>query len=971
MARWGFTNRGIRHWGIRNKVLMATLVPTMATTLLLGLFFSSSWVNQIESLLRDRGEALSRQLAAGSEYGLFTANLHLLDSLSNALLQEQDVRSISFFDSTGQRLLDTDPSTHKRDIATQLQDQVAQQLPRQKSTLFITPVTLKGLMIENLLSADGKTKGPSTQQTLGWVAVEMSHIRTEKETYEALLVSLLLVLSGVVFSVLVSLRLSRTFTSPIYKLNKAVTELKEGKLETRVCIRTGPEFEQLESGLNAMAAALSKAQADMQQNVDQATEDLRETLETIEIQNIELDFARKEALEASRIKSEFLANMSHEIRTPLNGIIGFTELLLKGSLARQQRDHLNTIRKSSEILLAIINDILDFSKIEAGKLTFDRVPFQLRDIMEEVMVMLAPAAHDKNLDLVTLVYNDVPNNLMGDPLRLKQIITNLLNNAIKFTHAGEVVLRASLEEEATSHGSVTLRISVADTGMGLSRAQQRPLFDAFSQADASTARQYGGTGLGLAISKRLAEEMGGKIGLESDLGKGSTFWFTLTSTWTSQNDSNSSRNGLRGERVIYLEQQKTTGLAMEHLLRDWGVTVERVSSLGVMQERIEQAQREQAGFAVALIGINRHLLNSSQYRSLVHSVEVDRDCRTLLLTPTLESHDTPLVANVSSHLTKPVLRGALYNELMLLVHGVNANDHTTDRYDGLATPQPEPDRKILNPWVLAVDDNEANLKLVLTLLQDAGVNTVGAASGFEALTKARSRQFDLVFMDLQMPGMDGIATTQRLRQLEVAGRQRAAIIALTAHAMNDERGRLAQQGFDDCITKPVSSRQLLDAVEQHTGVACCDNADDNDRTNEVRDNRRALRPSNRKMTRECISIGESLRLAAGKADLAEELFSMLLEQITPTVETIEHHWRSGNRLPLLECVHKLHGGARYCGVPEVLAAANQLEAALKTADADIDNLTDQLLKALKRLLNWGDNTHWQLLFRQHSRLTHP
>ena len=971
MARWGFTNRGIRHWGIRNKVLMATLVPTMATTLLLGLFFSSSWVNQIESLLRDRGEALSRQLAAGSEYGLFTANLHLLDSFSNALLKEQDVRSISFFDSTGQRLLDTDPSTHKRDIATQLQDQVAQQLPRQKSTLFITPVTLKGLTVENLLSANGKTKGPSTQQTLGWVAVEMSHIRTEKETYEALLVSLLLVLSGVVFSVLVSLRLSRTFTSPIYKLNKAVTELKEGKLETRVCIRTGPEFEQLESGLNAMAAALSKAQADMQQNVDQATEDLRKTLETIEIQNIELDFARKEALEASRIKSEFLANMSHEIRTPLNGIIGFTELLLKGSLARQQRDHLNTIRKSSEILLTIINDILDFSKIEAGKLTFDRVPFQLRDIMEEVMVMLAPAAHDKNLDLVTLVYNDVPNNLMGDPLRLKQIITNLLNNAIKFTHAGEVVLRASLEEEATSHGSVTLRISVADTGMGLSRAQQRPLFDAFSQADASTARQYGGTGLGLAISKRLAEEMGGKIGLESELGKGSTFWFTLTSTWAGQNDSNSSCNGLRGERVIYLEQQKTTGLAMEHLLRDWGVTVERVSSLGVMQERIEQAQREQAGFAVALIGINRHLLNSSQYRSLVHSVEVDRDCRTLLLTPTLESHDTPLVANVSGHLTKPVLRRALYNELVLLVHGVNANEHTTDRDYGLATPQPEPDREILNPWVLAVDDNEANLKLVLTLLQDEGVNTVGAASGFEALTKARSRQFDLVFMDLQMPGMDGIATTQRLRQLEVAGRQRAAIIALTAHAMNDERGRLAQQGFDDCITKPVSSRQLLDAVEQHTGVACCDNADDSDRTNEVRDSRRALRPSNRKMTRECISIGESLRLAAGKADLAEELFSMLLEQITPTVETIEHHWRSGNRLPLLECVHKLHGGARYCGVPEVLAAANQLETALKTADADIDNLTDQLLKALKRLLNWGDNTHWQLLFRQHSRLTHP
>jgi two-component system sensor histidine kinase BarA len=969
MGRWGFTNRGIRHWGIRNKALMATLVPTLATTLLLGLFFSSSWVNQIESLLRDRGEALSRQLAAGSEYGLFTANRHLLDSLSNALLQEQDVRSISFFDSDGKRLLHTGPDTHKRDIAEQLQDQVAQQLPLQQSTFFITPVILQDLMIENLLNANGAAVVPSAQQTLGWVAVEMSHIRTEKETYKALLISLLLVLSGVVFSMLVSLRLSRAFTSPVYKLNKAVAELKEGKLETRVHTRAGPEFEQLESGLNAMAAALSKAQADMQQNVDQATEDLRETLETIEIQNIELDFARKEALEASRIKSEFLANMSHEIRTPLNGIIGFTELLLKGSLARQQRDHLNTIRKSSEILLTIINDILDFSKIEAGKLTLDRVPFQLRDIVEDVMVMLAPAAHNKNLDLVTLVYNDVPDNLMGDPLRLKQIITNLLNNAIKFTRTGEVVLRTSLEEEDTDNGTVTLRVSVTDTGMGLSQAKQRSLFDAFSQADASTARQYGGTGLGLAISKRLAEEMGGKIGLKSELGKGSTFWFTLTSTRASQNDSDSPRNGLRGERMIYLEQQKTTGLAMEHLLRAWGVTVERVSSPGAMQECIEQAQREQAGFAVALIGINRHLLNSSQYRSLVHSIEIDRDCRTLLLTPTLESHDTPLVANVSSHLTKPVLREALYNELVLLVHGINANDRPTDRGYGLEAPQPEANSERLNPWVLAVDDNEANLKLVLTLLQDAGVNTVGAASGFEALTKARSRQFDLIFMDLQMPGMDGVATTRKLRQLETAGRQRAAIIALTAHAMSDEQGRLARQGFDGYMTKPVSSRQLLDAVEQHTGLVCCDNAG-GDRANEARDDRRALRPSNRKMTRECISIEESLRLAAGKADLAEELFSMLLEQITPTAEAIEQHWRSGNRLELLECVHKLHGGARYCGVPELRAAANQLETALKTADTDIENLTDQLLSALERLLNWGDNTNWQALFRQHSRLTH-
>ncbi|MEP1265607.1 MAG: ATP-binding protein, partial [Marinobacter sp.] len=534
----------MRRWGIRKKVLVVTLVPTLLTTLMLGLFFTYSWVNNIENLLQDRGESLSRQLSAGSEYGLFTANRSLLSSLSNALLEEQDVRSITFFDSKHNRLLHSGPGSSDDIGKDTLTGEKAVRVTRPDSTVFVTPVYLQDLMIESMLDPDSRQNVGAGKKPIGWVTVEMSHIRTEKETYKALLISLLLVLGGVLLSLVIALRLSRSFTDPVFELNEAVAKLKEGKLDTRVYTRAGPEFEQLESGLNAMAGELSKAQAEMQQNIDQATEDLRETLETIEIQNIELDFARKEALEASRIKSEFLANMSHEIRTPLNGIIGFTELLLKSPLPRQQRDHLSTIRKSSEILLTIINDILDFSKIEAGKLILDRIPFQLRDIVEEVMVMLAPAAHSKNLDLVPLVYNDVPDNIMGDPLRVKQVITNLVNNAIKFTQTGEVVLRASLEEEDKESNQITLRLSITDSGVGLSRAQQQSLFNAFSQADASTARQYGGTGLGLAISKRLVEEMGGKIGLESELGKGSTFWFTLTSELSSTGEAIAPKDAL-------------------------------------------------------------------------------------------------------------------------------------------------------------------------------------------------------------------------------------------------------------------------------------------------------------------------------------------------------------------------------------------------------------------------------------------
>ena len=952
----------MRRWGIRKKVLVVTLVPTLLTTLMLGLFFTYSWVNNIDNLLKDRGESLSRQLSAGSEYGLFTANRSLLSSLSNALLEEQDVRSITFFDSEGERLLHTGPGGSE-DIREQaISSQTPLQIARPDSTVFVTPVHLQDLMIEGMLDPESRQSLGRSNQPIGWAMVEMSHVRTEKETYKALLISLLLVLGGVLLSLAIAMRLSRAFTDPIFQLNEAVAKLKEGRLDTRVHTRAGPEFEQLESGLNAMAGELSNAQAEMQQNIDQATEDLRETLETIEIQNIELDFARKEALEASRIKSEFLANMSHEIRTPLNGIIGFTDLLLKSPLPRQQRDHLSTIRKSSEILLSIINDILDFSKIEAGKLVLDRIPFRLRDIIEEVMVMLAPAAHSKNLDLAPLVYSDVPDNMIGDPLRVKQVITNLVNNAIKFTQTGEVVLRASLEEEDKEANRMILRLSITDSGVGLSRAQQQSLFNAFSQADASTARQYGGTGLGLAISKRLVEEMGGTIGLESELGKGSTFWFTLTSELSSSGEPITPKDALRGDKVIYLDHQHTTGLSVEHMLRDWGMTVDRVSSPGALQEQVEDAQREKSGYALAIIGITRHLLNSSQYCNLVRTLELERDCRTLILTPTLETHDAPLSGLSSGHMTKPVSRDSLYNELLFLVHGINQSQPSIP-YHNASPARSAPASRA--PRILAVDDNDANLKLVMTLLNDCNVAAEGASSGFEALSKARQRPFDLVLMDLQMPGMDGAETTARLREVD-GNHHRTPVIALTAHALADEQERLTRQGFDGYLPKPISNKELVQAIREHTGHICQQETPRGQLTApELEDGRRPIRPSTREKQKDCVSVPESLQLAAGKADLAEELFSMLIEQLHADTRRVESLW-SGEQLPeLLECVHKLHGATRYCGVPELRAAAQGFETALKQDAPDLEYQKDQLVSAMERLLIWSEQTDWQPLFRQH------
>ncbi len=953
----------IRRWGIRQKVLLVALLPTMIITVLLGLFFTHSWVSNISQLLNERGHSLSRQLASASEYGMFTGNRNLLFSLASAMLDEPDVRSITLYDGQGNEIVHTGPRLSMGTPPALKKNHRTLVERGADTSVYVSPVYLQDLMMDSLVEFDTRQRAASAAKApLGWAVVELSHATADKDRYRALLLSLILVGGGILLNALVAMRMSRSVTDPIFELTDAIQGLKEGKLKTRVHTGAGPELEKLESGLNAMAEELSKAHAEMQQNVDQATEDLRETLETIEIQNIELDLARKEALEASRIKSEFLANMSHEIRTPLNGIIGFTDLLLRSPISQQQRDHLHTIRKSSEILLTIINDLLDFSKIEAGKLVLDRVPFRLRDIIEDVMTMLAPAAHAKNLDLVPLVYNDVPDHILGDPLRIKQIITNLVNNAIKFTQTGEVVLRAMLDEDENERTAI--RISVSDTGVGLSRAQQQSLFNAFTQGDASTARQYGGTGLGLVISKRLVEEMGGRIGLDSELGKGSTFWFTLVTEVCASTEPGESYDGLSGERVIYLENQKTTGLAVEHLLSQWGIRVSRADTPGQLQRAVETAQTEQVGYALAIVGLNRHLVNSHPYRELLHHLEVELDCRVLLLTPTLDEAEAPLSALASMHLVKPVGRDRLYRALFQLIHGVEpATGDQTANHEHQQLPAPD-----RTPAVLAVDDNDANRKLVLTLLSDMGISAHGAANGFDAVNRVRQQRYGLIFMDVQMPGMDGIETTRRIREIEQPTRH-TPIVALTAHALAEERDRLLRSGFDDYLTKPISRNQLNEIVARYTGYRL----DASESVSEVDAPPSAgpqLRPSTRQRRESCVDIEEGIRLAGGKADLAEELFSMLLEQLIVERKALPELMAGGQRDEILERVHKLHGATRYCGVPELRRVTEQLESALKRGTDQVAPCFEQLMEAIDRVNHWCDHTNWQSLFRERADTSH-
>ncbi len=941
-------------WGIRKRILLLALLPAITIALLLALFFVHTKLSSIDQHFVERGNSLSRQLAVASEYGITEAQREQLIVLANATLEEADVRSLIIFDRYHRALVQAGPKTLLTPHLEELSTRVQIHKRGDETSLFIAPVDNQRTVTQPLELA-ATTPANTLEKPLGWIALELSHTHATIEKYHTLLTTLLLLAIGIVINWLIALHITGGVVNPLEKITQAVTAIREGKLDTRVYTQGGEELQVLESGVNSMAESLSRAYDEMQHNIDQATEDLRETLETIEIQNIELDIARKEALEASRIKSEFLANMSHEIRTPLNGILGFTNLLLKGHLNSQQKDHLTTIKKSSEILLTIINDILDFSKIEAGKLVLDRSPLKLREIIEDVMVMLAPAAHHKNLDLAALVYNDVPNNLMGDALRIKQIITNLVNNAIKFTQTGEVTTRVMMEDMESDGKHLTLRINVTDTGVGLSRVQQQSLFNAFAQADTTTSRQYGGTGLGLVISKRLVEEMGGEIGLESELGKGSSFWFTFKTELAASVSHESSLPQFNGEKVIYLESQTTTGMVVKHLLEQMNLSVTQVESPVELVKKIIYAQTSHQGYELAIIGLSRHMMNSNQYRISLRELEANRDCRTLLLTPTLDDMNQPLLEICSGHLTKPIQQQRLGEMLVrLLRHHPPAGQLQISTYPGAGE---QPRRASNEPTILAVDDNEANLKLVEALLSGMHIKVHTATNGFEALTKAKLMQYDLIFMDVQMPGMDGTEATERIRACGT-GSYQTPIVALTAHALAEEEKNLLRKGFDDYLTKPVSEQQLQDVIAHRTGfrptlqlpAPALDQAVT------------PMRPSRTHRLDRCIDITECIQLAAGKADLAEELFTMLLEHLPLDLNAIRQHYHEKDLEALLMRVHKLHGATRYCGVPDLRQAAEAMEVALKQ-QSDLSKPVTNLIAAIEQVLRWTDENDWRTQMR--------
>jgi two-component system sensor histidine kinase BarA len=918
--------KAMKNWGIRQQVLILTLFPALLIALILTAYFTISQIKYFTNTLNRHGKTIASQISPAAEYAVFSGNIDSLGRiLKHALINSKDVIRITITNEQDNILLSLqeDPSPRK------YPDLLYSLLTDEQSLHFRHPIITEQLDVEDFDESqllNSSTSKPS--KTVGYVDLYLTSQYSTEQKIRSLIQGGLITLAILIISGLLAARISRQISQPVQLLTETVKKISAGDYHTHIMQDAPGELAILESCVNSMAAELRLAQSGMESRINEFTQELQQTLEELEIRNAELDITRFNAMQASKAKSEFLANMSHEIRTPLSGIMGFTELLINTNLDSHQKDYTRTIHKSATNLLTIIDDILDLSKIESGKLDITLTRCSIIDIVEDVIDLLAPIAYEKNIELFYHLDTDVPHIIESDPVRVRQVLLNLVGNAVKFTLNGYVYL--NIVPDKLSNTS-SIKFTVADTGIGMNRDSKQKLFTAFTQADTSITRNFGGTGLGLVISRKLVLLMKGDIGFDSTVGEGSTFWFTIPVIIISSS-SDERFDELVDKNLALIEDHILCRRALRSMFEQWGCNVIEYTLDRCITDK--QFSGDNPPIAV-VIGISRQNIQKiDQYSECL--AELGKDIPVLTIASTRSY--TELGQLSSGGFYNLTFRTARRSHIQKSL--VDCINNAPTIIEGIQQIE-EAKEALLNPslMVLVVDDNEINLRLAEIVLKKNNYDVTTVCSGEDSIEMVKQNHYDLIFMDLHMPGLDGYEAAKQIR-LNENGDHRAVIIALTANAMPQEIENIELCGMDDVLIKPISEQLICDIISKwFTGLdvkvehTTSENINDNDT--------------------EIFSLEKATQLANGNAALAIELFNMLINELPEHRNGIKQALKDSDRLLLKEVTHKLNGASRCCGTPALRHAANSLEASINNGEDDkIDSKSAELIKEIDRLLKY-------------------
>ena len=900
---------------LKDWVILLTIVPTALIGFGLAGYFSYSRNAELDEFLNLRAESIIEPLAISGKTPLLNKNRENLRQIISLAHRSQSsiIKSIAVFTLDNQIFV---TSAYHGDTNT-MRLKAGEKLPTYTQSerindyiIYRSPIIDESRR-DKPLDDNRHNTNSDTEHILGYIAIQVDQSSVEFKQQSQYLIAFSMALLGALLSGIFAIKLITNVAKPVNSMVRAIDRIREGKLESRVSGQLVGELNFLKNGINAMAQSLGNFQNEMQASIDQATIELRESLEQFEIQNVELSIAKKKAQDANKIKSEFLANMSHELRTPLNGVIGFTRQILKTPLSDPQRDYLQTIDRSANNLLTIINDILDFSKLDAGKMVIEHIPFSFREAIDDSLVLLAPNAHKKHIELSINIDNSIPDALLGDAMRIKQIMSNLVSNAIKFTQEGSVMIDISLQDFENKHAAI--KITVTDTGIGMNAEQQQSIFKSFAQADQSITRLYGGTGLGLVISQRLAYEMQGDIGFSSNENEGSSFWFTFecgVNELSLTNDLDTLH--LAEKSILYYEPHPHTRAATCEILNHWQMNVTCVEDLAQLGQTLTTLSTDNNPFEFALIGHDSTATALSELKKIITQITPYIAKIHIAINSNSPSLNEALISSGAlSCLSKPVTASKLNYALL------------SKEYEQFPAS-----KQILPIRVLAVDDNEANLKLINALLLEQVAEVVLAENGMKALELCKQENFALIFMDIQMPIMDGISTLKAIKN-ETANNH-TPIIAVTAHALNGEKEKMHQQGFNAYMTKPIDETMLSHIIYEYCDfqefvqfadkdiIALPDKA--TPKQSEI---------SEFAINSTIIDWPLALERTAGKESLAIEMLSGLIDNLSESHQNINQALVSGEVDTLKRLIHKLNGACCYTGVPNLHNVCQQLESQLK------------------------------------------